>query len=236
MVLAVVVVAAAVQTVAGFGFSLLAVPLLSFAIDTKTAVVVASTLGLFTSSVLAWRGRVDVDRPITRRLVAGAVVGAPVGLIVLEVAPERGLKAALAVAVLLFVVNAMRRTGMALSSARGDVVAGAVSGVLSTSLSTNGPPLVMALHARGLPSKVFRASINVVFALSGALATVLFALAGRYDAEVAGHLAVAVPALVAGFAVGHVVRPRVPEAAFRSMVLLLLAATAVAAGLSALSG
>ena len=43
---------------------------------------------------------------------------------------------------------------------------GFVSGVLNTSLSTNGPPLVFGLQARHLGAAPFRATISTVFAFS----------------------------------------------------------------------
>ena len=57
--------------------------------------------------------------------------------------------------------------------------AGFVSGVLNTSLSTNGPPIVFALQARHLPPDRFRGTINVVFACCNILGTTLFIAAGK---------------------------------------------------------
>jgi uncharacterized membrane protein YfcA len=103
-----------------------------------------------------------------------------------------------------------------------DWAMGIVSGVLLTSTSTNGPPLVFALQARRSPPNVFRATLNMIFLISGLYGILLFALFG----EISKHdlpLATAVlPAMVAGVLIGRVVRQRVDPLRFRMAVLVLL--------------
>ena len=228
--------ASSVQATVGFGFSLFAVPLLSFVVDAKPAVVIANTAGLLVSAANAARERGDCDRAVAGRMIAGAVVGSPIGLLLLTVTPERGVRFALAVAVAVFVVINVRGLHIAATNAPLDVGAGAFSGVLNTMLSTNGPPLVAVLHARHLAPAVFRATISVVFAVSAAVAVALFAAASRYDTTVLEALAVAVPALVLGQLVGGWWRARVDPANFRRSVTALLALTAIASAVSALIG
>jgi hypothetical protein len=66
-----------IQTVTGFGFALLAVPLMSMAVPTETAVVIAATLGTFTSGGQAWTERHHGDHSAMKRLTLAAFVGAP---------------------------------------------------------------------------------------------------------------------------------------------------------------
>jgi uncharacterized membrane protein YfcA len=112
--------------------------------------------------------------------------------------------------------------------------AGVVSGVLNTSLATNGPPLVMALHARHLPPPQFRGTLAPVVACTGVLTVALFGVTGRYDADVWVSLLVALPALGLGYLVGARQHRRFELAAFRRLVLVLLTATGVATLVSAI--
>ena len=77
--------AAALQRAVGFGFALLAVPLLAFVVPTKSAVVIVFLNGTVTCAWLAIRLRRYTEWTITRRLGVGAVAGAPVGVIILSV-------------------------------------------------------------------------------------------------------------------------------------------------------
>lgn len=228
--------ASAVQVVAGFGFSLFAVPLLSFPLDPKTAVVVAGTAGLLSSGTNAWREWEHRDRGVVHRMVAGALVGSPIGLALLTVIPARGLRVALAVAVACFVVLNLRGFRLDAAGPRIDVGAGVVSGTLNTMLSTNGPPLVAVLHARHLPPQVFRATLSVVFAVSSIVAIALYAVAGRYDPDAWWGVLVSVPAIALGQLAGARGRDRVEQARFRTFVTVLLALTAVASAAAAISG
>jgi uncharacterized protein len=232
----VVLAAGAVQTTVGFGFSLFAVPLLSFVVDAKVAVVIAGTVGLLASSINAARERRHTDRGVATRMIAGAAVGSPVGLALLTVIPERGLRVALAVAVAVFVVVNVRGLRLSASGPRLDLAAGFVSGTLNTMLSTNGPPLVAVLHARHLAAPVFRATVSVVFAVSSVLAIALYAASGRYDATSLRGIAVAVPALALGQVAGGYWRDRLDPAGFRRSVTVLLALTAVASAIGAFVG
>lgn len=228
--------ASSVQVVAGFGFSLFAVPLLSFPLEPKTAVVVAGTAGLVSSGSNAWREWEHRDRGCARRMIAGALVGSPVGLVLLTVLPQRGLRFALAVAVAVFVVLNVRGFRLAAAGPRLDTGAGIVSGTLNTLMSTSGPPLVAVLHARHLTPQVFRATLSVVFAASSVVAIALYAAAGRYDAESVRGIAVAVPAIALGQLLGGRWRDRIEPVPFRRGVTALLALTALASAVAALAG
>lgn len=223
----VVLIASLVQSTTGFGFSLLAVPLLSLAIPTEVAVVVAATLGTLTSSAQAVGERAHGDRPTITRMMVGAAVGAPFGLLLLTVATNRQLKFGLAAVIIAFLIINLRGITIERGSRAVDVVAGTISGVLNTSLSTNGPPLVMALHSRHLAPSVFRATISAVFAGTGVITLGLFLVSGHYGVDERQLLLVAIPAMVIGYWIGSRLRPRIDPLRFRQAVMALLVATAI---------
>jgi uncharacterized membrane protein YfcA len=237
-VAAVVLFAAVVQGASGFGFSLVAVPLLAVAAGPKDAVVLASVLAVVSTAGLAVRFRDQVDRPLALRLLAGACVGLPFGAVVLQVVPADALLLTIGVVVLAFTVVLARRGGQpAPAGAAGtgsDVGAGLLCGLLTTSVGTNGPPVVLRLQAHGLPAGRFRATASAVFVGCNLAAVVIFAAGGRVDRELLVQAAVAVPGLVLGLWAGDRVHRRLPAERFRSMVLGLMVLTALAAVLAAL--
>lgn len=221
----VVLVAATVQSLTGFGFALLAVPLLALVMPPGSAVVISATLGLLTSAGLAFKERAHGARVAVRRMLGGAVVGAPLGIVVLEVMTGRQLRFLLAAVIFSFLLITLRGWALRRDSAGVEIGAGLVSGVLNTTLSTNGPPLVMALQARHLPPSQFRGTLAPVITATGVLTVVLFGVTGRYDTEVWQSLAVALPALGAGYLLGTRQHHRFEPVAFRRLVLVLLAIT-----------
>ena len=82
--------AALVQSLGGFGFALLAVPLAALAIDLKVAVIAVSVGSLFNTVILFIRTRKDINRDVAWRFNVPAVLGMPIGLYVLaNVAHDR---------------------------------------------------------------------------------------------------------------------------------------------------
>ena len=105
--------------------------------------VLASIFGLASSSVLVVRAHRGVVWPVAARMLTSAAVGMPLGLVVLLAVDERLLRLIIAVAVVVFVGLLLAGVTVRGSGRGVDVAAGFVSGVLNTSVSTNGPPLVL---------------------------------------------------------------------------------------------
>jgi uncharacterized membrane protein YfcA len=224
-----------VQVLSGFGFSLLAMPLMTLQVPTKEAVVIATLLGGSVTMYQAWHGRHHVERRIARRMVIGAYLGMPLGLWVYLSVDEHVLRGALGGAVLVAAVLLAMRLQLSHVGSGLDLGAGLVSGVLNTSLSTNGPPLVFALQARHLRPDAFRGTINVVFACCNVLGVTLFLAAGKVTGDGLLAALVALPALAAGQALGFPLRRHVAGDRFRTLVLGLLVVTAATSIVSAIA-
>lgn len=227
VVVVVVLVAAFVQTVTGFGFSLVVVPPLGLVIEPADAVAVALVLLVLSNALVAFGERHEVDGPAARWLLAGAVIGLPIGLAALGLASADALRLALAVAVVVTVVVVVTGRPAIGGGAPSLLVAGLCTGALTTSLTTNGPPTVLALQGRGLAPTAFRPTVAVVLGLASVAGTAMFAVDGRLAGDVVPAAAIGVPALVVGWGLGLVARHRLPVAWFRRSVLGLLLAGAV---------
>jgi uncharacterized membrane protein YfcA len=222
VVTAAVLGASFVQVIAGFGFALLAMPVMTLAIPVEQAVVVATLLSVATTIWQSLHQRAHADRPLLKRLVAGAYAGMPLGLVVLNVVADRPLRAVLGACVLVATALLARRMSLAHAGPALDYSCGFLSGVLNTSLGTNGPPLVFDLQARHLQPDRFRATLVTVFALSNVLALTLFIADGKVTGDGVRAAAIAVPAWVAGQATGWPVRRHVHGERFRWLVLTLM--------------
>ena len=233
-VVGVVYIAALTQVLSGFGFALLSVPLMTIAVPTKEAVVISTLLGAGVSSWQAWHGRRHVVRPAARWMIVGAYMGMPIGLVVFVTVDESVLRLILGVAVLMAVVSLAMNVNLAHVGSRLDVGAGFLSGMLNTSLSTNGPPLVFALQARQLSPDAFRATINTVFSFSNVVGITLFVIAGKVTVDGVTAAAVAMPALLLGQLSGFPLRKHVSAELFRWLVLGLLVVAACSTIFSAL--
>jgi uncharacterized membrane protein YfcA len=231
---AAVFVAAFIQIVAGFGFALLSVPLMTLAIEPKIAVVVSTLTGVFVTTWQAYKDRAEADKVLVRRMVIGAYVGMPLGLVVYLSVDDNVLRFLLGLAVLVAAVMLALRVNLHHVGPRLDYGSGFISGVLATSLSTNGPPLVFVLQARQLSAVRFRATISTVFALSNIGGLALFIASGKITRDGVVAVLVTVPALLFGQLLGFPIRKHVHGERFRWLVLLLLIAAAISAIVNAI--
>lgn len=228
LVALVVGVAAAAQAVSGFGFSLVAVPVLAVLVGAKTGVVANAAIGLGLVALIVVRNRHGVERRTVLHASISALAAMPIGLLVLIWVDERTLTVIIGLAVLVL-ASALARGLRFPDSAFTDVVAGLCSGTLATSTGTNGPPLVMALHGKELEPSSFRATLAAMFVVQSAAAFFVFAVAGRVTGEV-GRVALAgYPTMVLGFLAGERLAARIDRPRFRRIVLAMLVASAVVA-------
>ncbi|MFM8625537.1 MAG: sulfite exporter TauE/SafE family protein [Actinomycetota bacterium] len=234
-IVACVAVAAFAQSLSGFGFALIAVPLMAVVLEPRVAVVVATMVGAVSTIVQAWADRRHAVRDVSMRLTAAAFLGMPIGSVLFLVVSADTLRLLVGIAVLAAAVLLVRGFRLDAPSGRLDWVMGAVSGVLATSTSTNGPPLVFVLQARGMAPDSFRATINTVFALSNIGALAFFIGAGKVNADGLVGFAVALPAMLVAMRLGYAVRPHVEGQRFRRLVLALLTLAGVSAILASVA-
>lgn len=228
-----VLVASTAQSLSGFGFSLLSVPIMTLVVSPHDAVIISTLLGAVSTTTQSILDRAHRDWALARRLAVAAYVGMPVGLIVFVVVSESAMRMTLGAVVILAAMSLARGFTLSEGGRATDWAMGIMSGVLATSTSTNGPPLVFLMQARGLAPEVFRSTLNTVFALSNVGALALFIAAGEIDSRPLLGVGVALPALAVGLLIGYRLRPRVRAERFRGIVLTMLVLSGVSVFIAA---
>lgn len=231
----VIVVAGAVNGLAGFGFALVGTMALATAIDPATAVVfmIAPILGV-NLSLLRDLSIADL-RTCGRRftpLILAALVGTVAGLVVLERVPQGPLKVGLGVISLGFVASAQRvvpvpgldraKEGCFVESTAGMIGVGAVSGLLFGGTNV-GVQLVAYLRSCDLSHGVFVGVVAMVFlGLNGIRIGAAGALGLYPSLAFALASAIAVLPAIVGVTIGKQLRTAVDERGRRTVVLGLL--------------
>jgi len=195
-----VVAGAMLQAATGFGFSLVAAPLMFAAIGPEPAVVALMILGLEVN-ILTLATERRRPRPLWREtavMLAWAAPGALAGVAVLRSLPA----AAMQVAVTLGVVGtlAARRVTSAHLPAW---LAGLAAGALSTSTSTNGPPMLLHLLGRGAEPDRVRDTLSVCFIGLAPISAAALFLTGPTELPDAALILWLLPAVAAAHLVGR---------------------------------
>jgi uncharacterized protein len=232
-----VVAGAALQSATGFGFSLVAAPLLFAAIGPAEAVGVLLVVGTFTNLLtLATEGR--RPHPLRREcalLLAWAVPGALAGVAVLRALSPLALQLVLTagiVVTLLLRHVARRPAPVRVAPAWAAPVAGFASGALTTSTSTSGPPLVTYLLGSGHAPGRVRDTLTVCFLALGPIGALALLVTATKDAVPDPVLlAVLVPATAIGQVAGRPMFARLAGTDRYEVVLTVVLVIAVCAGL-----
>ena len=232
-VIVIICIAAVLQTISGFGFSLLAMPLLSIFVDIQDAVVIATLCGIFTNAVHLRKDFQLVERSIARRISLSALIGMPLGVVVLSVFSATQMRAIIGAVIVVLVFLMMRNFILKTENTNVDIVLGAFSGLLATSVSTNGPPLVFLLQSKQLDPWRLRATLAYVFTISGCASFIVLMIAGKGSIEAFQYAMLSLPAMYLGTVVGRKARLRVTQEAFKRLMYVLLLATAVSTTLAA---
>ena len=232
-VIVIICIAAVLQSISGFGFSLLAMPLLSIFVDIQDAVVIATLCGIFTNAVHLRKDFQLVQRSIARRISLSALIGMPLGVVVLSIFSATQMRAIIGAVIVVLVFLMMRNFILKTENTNVDIVLGAFSGLLATSVSTNGPPLVFLLQSKQLDPWRLRATLAYVFTISGCASFIVLMIAGKGSIEAFQYAMLSLPAMYLGTVVGRKARLRVTQEAFKRLMYVLLLATAVSTTLAA---
>ncbi|AWB34597.1 sulfite exporter TauE/SafE family protein [Orrella marina] len=169
--------AATMRAFSGFGAGLLLAPVLSLylqPVDVVAVVVMLNFVSTFQMLPSMWK---DIDWPLVWRMVPPALIGIPVGGVLLA-----GLDADLLrriVAGVVVVLSLILLAGWHYKGARGrlqDTIAGVASGILTSIGGIGGPPFVLyMMSAKGFSPVAFRIFFTVFFAVTQ-IATLLMLL------------------------------------------------------------
>ncbi len=234
LVIAVTALASFAQGVTGFGFALIAVPFLVLVVDVREAVVLSTLLGLVNVALLATRVWRATPWGTVAWLLAGSIAGMPFGLAVLVFTPEEGLRLTVSAVTVGMAVALASGLRIPFSGPLSELAVGVVSGVLRTSTSMSGPPVVIYLQGRGQPPDAFRAAMTMFFLVGGIISIGAFATARVVTWHALVLAGAALPAVYLANAAGDRLAQRFDAETFRRLVLALLVATALSGAGSAI--
>jgi uncharacterized membrane protein YfcA len=212
--------------VTGFGYSLVATPLLLvLGFPLPFVVTVNLALACLTRISVAYRFRADVNRRRAAGLIAGSVPGLFLGATVLTTVDESTIKVAAGLVVMAAAVLLWRAVSAPppepLPGA--PVAAGFAGGFLGAATSLNGVAPVLLLARDKAAPRSMLADLAIYFVASNAIGLAVLLVRGALDSDALFPAFVLwLPAsLVANWA-GTVIGPRLPEIAFRRLTLAIV--------------
>jgi len=224
----IVVLASFVRAVSGFGYSLVATPLLMLVIEPKSVVVMNVILGSLTSVLILvpMRRHIDIRRAALMGL--SSIPGIPLGAYLLSRLDPSAIKLTIAILVIPFsVLLLLGHSHQFRRDSLGCVIAGFLSGILTASTSLGGPPVVIFLLNQGLVTERFVATLAVHFLFTTIISVSSFVSLGMVTSDLLIKVAILVPPLGLGSYLGIKVLPRINATLFRRIASSVVSATAL---------
>ncbi|ATY12068.1 sulfite exporter TauE/SafE family protein [Amycolatopsis sp. AA4] len=187
----------------GFGASLVWVSCLCLVLPPPAVIPSTLLLEIASSVTLLPKSWPDAHRPSVRWLLAGALVGLPIGIWFLSALPERatrltvGLVVGISALALAFSRRTRRLPGPAACGGMGTAF-----GILNGACGMGGPPVVLMYLASPLPMAVNRASLVVFFLAADSMTVATAGTSGLLTAAVLGQTALFLPIALTGIAAG----------------------------------
>ncbi len=221
---AVTCVGAFVQSVVGLGLGLLVAPVVAM-VEPSLVPALPLWLALMISGSMVLGERRHVDWGALAWALPARVPGTVIGAWLVVTFSDRAIAVSIGVMVLVAVVVTLRTVHVPVNPTS-LTIAGVVAGASGTATSIGGPPIALLFQRR--EPEVVRSTLSVFFFLGVVVSLVGLAWSGALTSA-SWHLGLLMaPLVVVGALVGSAVRDRLPRHAFRTGVLLVCSASALA--------
>lgn len=233
----IVLISAILQASTGFGFALVAVPLLMLVLPAKVVVHVVMVLSACSLLVICLRNYRYANLFLLYPLIAGGLVGVPLGLrIFTQASPDtvRSIAAVITVAAGAYFLLSLVRKRASTPDQRTirplnrvcTLGVGCLSGLLAATASMPGPPVIVAMNWAGLSKREFRATSTTYFTVLYCMSLIMLVASQALAMETLEFAVPLIPLALLGTFLGEHFFRWISEETFAFAVSLLLIMTA----------
>jgi len=227
LIIAIILLASIIKGITGYGFALIAMPLLVMWFDPQQLVPILVICNLIASVFIVLQKKEEtlVDKPF-RVMIASGSIFTLLGVLILSWVSGQtliylmsGFFILLSLSALLGLQFRARLTNLSCS------IIGAIIGIITGSISISGPPLALFLHSAGVNNQKFREVFAWFSICSSVIAVAGYIIAGMITTKMLMHVLTFVPCLFIGSAIGKRLNRFLPIPIFKniSLVITLLA-------------
>lgn len=236
----IVAIAKAVEAIAGFGSTIIAVTLGThiYSIDFLVPVLVPPSIVLSAYIVARHRKELNIG-VLFKRILPFAIIGLAIGVLIFNIVQGRALKIAYGVFVIVFSVFELYRlkvgadlkTPKEMSLLESSIWL--ISGGIMQGIYASGGPMIVYFAGRTLKDKgSFRCTLSALWLILNIILCISHLVSGKANAHTLAYSAALIPAVIIGIIIGEFLHKRIPERPFRYFVYILL----IVAGVAMLTG
>ena len=211
------------QGVAGFGFGLITMPVLSELTSIYAAAPLVA-LGILTNNTMGWIiYRRSFDRKVVVKLLLGSALGIPFGFLALHYIPAAGMLIGLGLMIVAY----------ALYSFMGPIIpivkspiwtysAGFAAGLLTGGYTLPGPAVVLYGNSQRWSQETFKSNLCGFFWVNSILVACGHGLQHRISGDIIHQFVIIIPGLIIGLFLGICLSKYFNPFVFRRVVLAVL--------------
>lgn len=218
----VILTSSVVKGITGFGFSLIAIPFLSFIFPMDVLIPALVIFNLVTSVLVLIKLEEKIRAYYLIPMMLAALIGIPFGVFVLTYIDQNILKLIISFLVIFFSIKMLKGVKLAKKNIEKPLVfAGFVSGLLTSSISIGGPSLVIALDRKGYSKELFRGVFIWFMVFSSLFSSIAFYYKGLLHLETLKYVSFTLPILFIGSVWGTKIARHLNAIKFRKVVIYL---------------
>lgn len=212
--------ASVVQGMTGFGFSLIAVPLLGLFLPLKDFVPMLVLFSFILSIFLYKKLSGDFNKKRIIVLALSGISSTFFGINILKIVDDTILK--LVVGVVILISSVIMIFGIRIKirlKILGDIIAGVLSGLLNGSVSLSGPPVILLLSNENTEKETFRKTLTTYFLTLNFISLPMFFVNELLTRGIVIKSLINLPALGIGMCLGLFIGNRISEGHFKKITL-----------------
>ena len=223
MCLIIFFIASFIQGITSFGFALISAPLLMIIISPNIAIPIIIMNALIINTTLLIEVRKGIDLRIISPLIVGGIIGLPIGTYLLIFLDVGIIKIIVGIIIITFSIclikgyrKKIRREKLSFG------LIGISSGILQSSTSMSGPPVILSYTNQNFNKKSFRANIVGYFWVLNLATIPVFYVSNIINLEVTRYAINFIPITIIGVIIGIKLSSKIKEKIFQKIVLIIV--------------
>jgi len=212
-----------IQGLTGFGSALVAIPLLSFILDIKTAVPLCMLNGLIITGYLAITLRRHLDRNKILPLVIGSIPGVITGVVLLKNFDSSLIRNSIGILLIAYSLYNLIITPKPLNPGKAwGYLAGYLTGTIGAAFSAGGPPAIIYTTLTSWKKDEIKATLTGFFIINGLFTATVHAASGITTLITVQIFAATAPFVLLGTVLGSRVSGRINQKTYLQLIYLFL--------------
>ncbi len=223
LIIAVIFLAALIQTISGFGFALIVMPMLVLTLGIQIAAPLVALTGCMLYAVNLARHHQSVNVREVARLAAAAALGIPIGVWAIQSIDGHIVQRALGLLLVAYALySIIKPHSQTVISTNWSYPAGFLAGCLGGAYNTAGPPVIVYGDSQRWARNEFRSVLQALFLFNALFVIAAHFAAGHMTPGIGRYFLFAAPALLVGILAGTLIDRRLSTQHFRTVVNVMI--------------